>query len=243
MSSADFNHESLEKAIKIKFKDQNILRQAFIHRSYLNENNTGVTSSNERLEFLGDAVLQFLTSEHIYEHYSDYTEGNLTNLRSRIVNTESLAQEASRLNLSDYLMISKGERETAAESSYILADTFEALLGAIYLDSKDIELCRKYLSKQLYYKIPQILEEGELKDSKSLYQEIAQEKYGITPTYKVLDDEGPDHQKTFKVGVYLDNQLIAFGTGASKRKAQQSAAQAAIEKEESGEGPKMSLLS
>jgi ribonuclease-3 len=243
MSADEFNHESLEKAIKLKFKNKEILKQAFIHRSYLNENNNGVTASNERLEFLGDAVLQFLTSEHIYENHSDYTEGNLTNLRSRIVNTESLAQEASRLNLSDYLMISKGERETAAESSYILADTFEALLGAIYIDTKDVAVCRKYLEKQLFYKIPTILEEGELKDSKSLYQEIAQEKYTITPTYKVIEDEGPDHQKTFKVGVYLDSQLIAYGTGASKRKAQQAAAQAAIEKEEAGEEPKMTLLS
>mgnify|MGYP001577880711 CR=1 FL=1 len=231
MSTDEFNYDSLQKVINIKFKNKEILKQAFIHRSYLNENNIGVTTSNERLEFLGDAVLQFLTSEYIYNEYGDYTEGNLTNLRSRVVNTESLAQEASRLNLSDYLMISKGERETAAESNYILADTFEALLGAIYLDSKDIDLCRNYLKKQLFYKISQILEEGELKDSKSLYQEIAQEKYEITPTYKVIEDEGPDHQKTFKVGVYLNNNLIAFGTGASKRKAQQSAAQKAIENE------------
>lgn len=233
MTAETSKFESLQKAINIKFKNPDILEQAFIHRSYLNENNNGVTVSNERLEFLGDAVLQFLTSEHIYDKYADYTEGNLTNLRSRVVNTESLAHEASRLNLSDYLMISKGERETAAESSYILADTFEALLGAIYLDSKDIELCRKYLQKQLFYKITQILEEGELKDSKSLYQEIAQEKYAITPTYKVIEDEGPDHQKTFKVGVYLDNNLIAVGEGASKRKAQQSAAQEALQKEAS----------
>lgn len=231
MSIAGFNHKGLEKAINIKFQNKEILEQAFIHRSYLNENSNGVTSSNERLEFLGDAVLQFLTSEHIYTDYSEYTEGDLTNLRSRIVNTESLAQEASRLNLSEFLLISKGEKETAAESNYILADTFEALLGAIYLDTKDIDLCREYLGKQLFYKIPSILEEGELKDSKSLYQEMAQEKYGVTPTYKVLEDEGPDHQKTFKMGVYLENKLIAYGTGASKRKAQQSAAQKAIEME------------
>lgn len=229
MSTGEINYQTLEKAIGLNFKNKDILKKAFIHRSYLNENNNGITVSNERLEFLGDAVLQFLTSEHIYSHYIDYAEGDLTNLRSRIVNTESLAQEASRLNLSDYLMISKGERETAAESSYILADTFEALLGSIYIDSKDIDLCRTYLNKQLFYKIPQILEEGELKDSKSLYQEIAQEKYGVTPTYKVIEDEGPDHQKTFKMGVYLEDKLIAYGTGASKRKAQQSAAQKAIE--------------
>lgn len=223
--------EDLENKINIKFKNQNILKKAFTHRSYLNENDSESIESNERLEFLGDAVLQFLVSEYIYDKQKKYSEGNLTNLRSRVVNTDSLAEEAARLDLSKYLMISKGERETAAESNYILADTFEALLGAIYLDSRSIDICRKYLKKQLFYKIPQILEEGELKDAKSLFQEIAQEKYSITPTYKVLEDEGPDHQKTFQVGVFLENKLIAKGEGASKRKAQQAAAQEAIEKE------------
>lgn len=224
------NYEELEKEISIKFKDVNKIKKAFIHRSYLNESPEDVTESNERLEFLGDAVLQFLTSEHIFSNYKTYPEGKMTNLRSRIVNTESLAEEAARLKLSNYLMISKGEQETAAGSHYILADTFEALLGAIYLDS-GLDSCRKFLDDNLYYKIDTILEAGELKDAKSLYQEVAQEKYNITPTYRVLEDDGPDHQKTFTIGVFLDSRLVSTGKGSSKRKAQQEAAQKALESE------------
>lgn len=222
--------KELQKTIKIKFNNEDILNQAFIHRSYLNESDEENSNSNERLEFLGDAVLQFLTSEYIYNKYNEFPEGEMTNLRSRLVNTESLAEESARLNLSEYLQISKGERETASASSYILADTFESLLGAIYLD-KGIDACRTFLDENLFYKTEGIIEEGDLKDPKSLYQELAQEKHNITPTYKVISDSGPDHQKTFKVGVYLGSKLIAEGEGPSKRKAQQNAAQNALERD------------
>lgn len=227
-------YKNLQIKINVDFSDMAILDQAFIHRSYLNESSEETNQSNERLEFLGDAVLQFLTSEYIYKNLNDYTEGQLTNLRSRLVNTDSLAEESSRLGLSQYLQISKGEKETASESNYILADTFEALLGAIYLD-QGIDKCREYLVTNLFYKTQEIIDEGELKDPKSLYQEQAQEKHGVTPSYRLISDEGPDHQKTFTVGVFLNDKLIAKGDGSSKRKAQQVAAHNALLKETKNE--------
>jgi ribonuclease III len=223
------NLKNLEKKIGIQFKDEANLKKALTHRSFLNEtDDETVTESNERLEFLGDAVLQFLSSEHLFGNYPGYEEGVLTNIRSKIVNTESLASEAKKLGLPDYIMISKGEKQTAYESDHILANTFEALLGALYLDQKDIEVCRKFLIAHLFYKIDQLVKEGQLKDPKSLYQEISQEKYSITPTYKVIKEVGPDHNKAFTIAVYLNDRKIALGTGASKRKAEQEAAANAL---------------
>ncbi|OGC51912.1 ribonuclease III [candidate division WWE3 bacterium RIFCSPLOWO2_01_FULL_39_13] len=221
------NLETLEKSLNLKFKNQTLLLRALTHRSYLNENPGYKGVSNERLEFLGDAILQFLTSEYIFDQYDDYPEGELTNLRSKLVNTESLGSEASRLDLGQHLLISKGEKEVAQESVHILANTFEALLGAIYLDF-GLDTSRAFLIKELLYKTDSIIQNGDLKDAKSLYQEKTQEQFGVTPSYKVLKDEGPDHDKTFTVGAYLGNKLIAKGTGSSKRRAQQDAAQKAL---------------
>lgn len=223
-------YKNLENLIGISFKNREILDTAFTHRSYLNEAESEKIQSNERLEFLGDAILQFLTSEYIYSQYKDFPEGKLTNLRSRLVNTASLATEAAKLDLGTYLSISRGEKDTARESDNILADTFEALVGAIYID-KGISLCKEFVDKYLLYKADEILSAGSLKDSKSLYQELAQEKYDMTPTYKVIKDYGPDHDKHFEVGLYIKNNLISVGKGPSKRKAEQDAAQKALDKE------------
>jgi len=224
------NLTKLQKNLKIKFTDEHILQTALTHRSYLNENTSYKGLSNERLEFLGDAILQFLSSDFIYDQYDDYPEGELTNLRSKLVNTESLAEEALRLKLGEYLLISKGEKEIATSSIHILANTFEAVVGAIYINI-GLDECKKFVLKELLYKTDRIIQNGDLKDSKSLYQEYTQEKHGITPTYKVLKDSGPDHDKTFTIGVYLNQDLIAKGEGSSKSRAQQDAAQKALEKE------------
>ncbi|TXI35080.1 MAG: ribonuclease III [Niabella sp.] len=221
--------KNLEKKLNIQFNDPNILKKALTHRSYLNEtSDKTVSESNERLEFLGDAVLQFLSSEYLFNNYPGYEEGVLTNIRSKIVNTQSLAAESKKLELSGFILISRGEKQTAYESDHILANTFEAILGAIYLDSKDIDLCRKFLLAHLFYKIDALVQEGQFKDSKSLYQEITQEKYGITPTYKVVSEEGPDHNKAFTVAVFLNERKIAHGSGSSKRRAEQEAASNAL---------------
>lgn len=219
----------LEKKINIKFKDISILKRALTHRSYINENSNQDLKSNERLEFLGDAILQYLSSEHIFQEYSSYPEGELTNLRARLVNTISLAEESSRLDFSQYLFISNGEREIAAESNHILANTFEAVVAAIYLD-QGIDICKDFVMKELLYKTQEIVEKGELKDPKSLFQEISQEKFTTTPFYKLIQDDGPDHDKTFVIGAYISKKLIATGTGSSKRKAEQSAAENALKK-------------
>ncbi len=222
------DYSAIEKKLDYKFENKKLLLEAFTHRSYLNENREEPMNSNERFEFLGDAILQYLASDHIFKLLPDYPEGRLTNLRSQIVNTESLSAEIEKLDISTYLLVSRGEKDAVNGSSHMKANLFEAILGAIYLDS-DIPTCKAFLEKTLFNKIPILLDSDSLKDPKSLYQEIAQEVYNITPTYKVLKDEGPDHNKSFEVGLYLENKLVAKGIGASKRKAQQEAAQIALE--------------
>lgn len=221
--------QSLEQKLNLTFNNQNLLKKALVHRSYLNEANESIDESNERLEFLGDAVLQFLSSEFLYKGYPSLGEGDLTNIRSKIVNTESLAAESTRIGVGEYILISRGEKETAKESSSILANVFEAILGAIYLD-QGIDQCRNYLQQQLFYKVETVLSSGSLKDSKSLFQEIAQEKYLVTPQYKVIMEDGPDHNKTFVSAVYINDEEVGRGTGSSKRKAEQEAAQDALSK-------------
>lgn len=221
------------QSLDIKFNDLDIYKNSLVHRSFINETDEEI-ESNERLEFLGDAVLQYISSSHLYRNFADFTEGELTNLRSKIVNTESLAEESKRLQLYQHLSISKGEKEVASSSDHILANTFEAFIGAIYLDT-GINQAKKFLERELFYKVDNIVTTGSLKDSKSLYQEFAQEKYNITPVYKVILEQGPDHDKEFIIGVFLDDKLIAQGEGSSKRKAQQSAAENALRKEENNE--------
>lgn len=220
----NFDFEKLKKILELEAVNQELFVNAFTHRSYLNEHLDYKGPSNERLEFLGDAVLQLLSSEHLFNKYPLSPEGILTNYRSAIVCTPSIAEEAKKLGYGEFLFLSNGEDATGGrDREYILANTFEAVLGAIYLDL-GIESCRKFVEKTLFYKVTRIVENEDYKDAKSKFQETAQEKRAITPVYKVLESWGPDHEKSFKVGVFLGEDLYGVGEGKSKQKAEQSAA-------------------
>ena len=221
--------EILEKKLGLKFKDKDILRQAFTHRSYLNENPDLKLEHNERLEFLGDAVIELIVTEHLYKDYPEKKEGDLTNWRAALVNAKMMTSVAEELGFNDYLLLSRGEsKELGKARAYILANTFEALLGALYLDS-GYEPCDEFIKKYLLKKLSNIIREGSYKDAKSKFQEEAQDKISITPSYNVIKEEGPDHEKNFTVGVYLDKELIAEGEGLSKQEAEESAAKKALE--------------
>lgn len=221
---------NLEKKLNLSFKKRRVFKQAFIHRSYLNEVKEKGLSSNERLEFLGDAVLAFLTSAFLYQNFPEKEEGELTNLRSAIVCTKSLSQMAKRLKLGQLLKLSRGEeKEGGRENPSILANTFEAFLGAIYLD-RGILAANCFLEKNLFPYAKEVIAKESLKDPKSLFQEIVQEKIKISPVYKVLKEKGPDHAKKFKVGVYVEEKLFGVGLGKSKQEAEEEAAREAIEK-------------
>ncbi len=223
------NLEVLENELNIQFKDKELLKNAFIHRSYLNENPDLEMGSNERLEFLGDAVLELVTSEYLFNKYKNRPEGELTAIRAALVRTESLANEAGRLNFGQYLSLSKGEEESGGKQrEYILANTFEAFIGALYLD-QSYQRVKKFIQQELLYKTNEIVEKKLYRDSKSLLQEIIQEKRGVTPTYKLIKASGPDHNKEFKMGVYIDSKLIETGTGPSKQAGEEDAAVKALE--------------
>jgi ribonuclease-3 len=212
-----------------KFENEKLLEHAFIHRSYLNENPKWKLGSNERLEFLGDAVLEFITSEHLFKTYDEEPEGRLTAYRSSLVKTDTLARLAKELDFGSKLKMSKGEDESGGrESEYLLADTFEAFIGALYLD-QGIPVCRTFLEETLFPKIEGIIKTKAYKDYKSLLQEIAQEKVNFTPIYKVLDEQGPDHNKIFKVGVIIRGKQEGVGKGSSKQRAEVEAARDALE--------------
>jgi len=212
-----------------KFKNKDLLENAFIHRSYLNENQSWKLGSNERLEFLGDAVLEFVTSKYLYKTYDKEPEGILTAYRSSLVKTKTLAALAKELEFGKKLKLSKGEDDSGGrESEYLLADTFEAFIGALYLD-QGIPACQKFLKKTLFPKIEKIIATEAYKDYKSTLQEIAQEKQNFTPLYKVLDEQGPDHHKTFKIGVIIRGKQEGIGEGSSKQRAEVEAARDALE--------------
>lgn len=217
----------LEELINFKFNNQDLLKQVFIHRSYLNEHRGEGLEHNERLEFLGDAVLELVVTEFLYLNYNE-PEGVLTNWRSSLVKGETLAQIAIQLEFSDLLLLSKGEMKNGGQNkNYLLANAFEALVGALYLD-QGFEACTKLISDFVISRLPEILETGSYLDPKSQLQEYTQEHRGITPNYRVLNEEGPDHAKQFLVGVYLGEELIAKGNGSSKQSAQVSAASEAL---------------
>ncbi len=219
----------LQKELKIKFKNKNLLRQAFVHRSFLNENPGFELDHNERLEFLGDAVLELVVTEYLFENYPDLAEGEMTNLRAALVNAQMLSQVADRLGFNDYLHLSKGEaKETGRGRQYILANTFEAFTGAVHID-QGYRAAKEFIFKNLIPELKTIIEKKLWRDAKSLFQEAAQERVGITPTYEVLSESGPDHAKKFRVGIYLGKELVAEGEGASKNEAQQEAAEKALD--------------
>ena len=223
------NLEILEKKIEIKFKNGNLLKEALTHRSYLNENPRWPLPHNERLEFLGDAVLELIVTEDLFKKYPEKPEGELTAFRAALVNYQMLAKIAGEINLEKFIFLSRGEKkDTGKAREVILANAIEALIGAIYLD-QEIEKTKKFIIKNVLKELPRIIKEGLFKDAKSLFQEISQEKMGITPNYNVLSENGPDHAKIFRVGVFLDGDLVAEGEGLSKQTAELEAAKNALE--------------
>ncbi len=219
----------LEKKTKIKFADKNLLKQAFVHKSYLNENPSFNLEDNERLEFLGDAVLELVVTEYLFKNYKN-PEGELTNWRSALVKGYTISAIAKKLGFNDFLYLSRGESKSSGRSrNLILANTFEAFVGALYLD-KGLRVVEEFLNQYLIVKLPDILKKELYRDPKSKLQEFTQEKLGITPHYQVLEESGPDHAKKFKVGVFLDKKLIGKGMGYSKQIAEQSAANNALRK-------------
>lgn len=210
-----------------RFKNSNLFTQAFIHRSYLNETREKI-SSNERLEFLGDSILSFLVSEYLYKTYPTFDEGILTNLRSLLVNTKSLANIAASLQFGSYLKLSKGEEDSGGrQNESILANCFESFLGALYLDS-GIEPVANFLAAVLFPHATVFIEKNVLKDPKSLLQESVQANNQQAPTYKILHEEGPPHAKVFTVGVFVNGKRVGEGTGRSKHKAEEEAARVAL---------------
>lgn len=224
----EFDKE-LENKIGVHFKNIKLLETAFTHRSYLNENRGKNLENNERLEFLGDAVLELIVSSNLYHNYADKAEGELTSIRAAIVRTESLAEETQKLGVGKYLRMSKGEKESGGEEKpYLLANLYEAIMGAIYLDSGYME-CLHFVERTLFKKIKKIIKEKLFIDPKTKVQEIMQRKYRVTPTYEILKEEGPDHSKSFTVVLYMGDKKFAQGVGASKQKAEENAATNAIE--------------
>lgn len=224
----DKDVSGLEKAIEVQFSNIDLLRQAVVHRSYLNEHRDFPLDHNERLEFLGDAVLELVVTDHLYEKYPN-PEGELTNWRASLVNAQMLAMVSEQLEVDQYLYLSKGEEKetnTKARQS-ILANAMEAIIGAIYLD-KDYDAAATFIHKNIISKLPHILKYKLYMDPKSRFQETAQEKVGITPHYEVLTESGPDHSKTFVIGVFLNSEKIAEGSGTSKQEAQMAAAEAGL---------------
>ena len=227
------NLDNLAKELDLSFKNKELFRNAFVHRSYLNEHPDEKLPNNERLEFLGDSVLSFIVSQHLYETYPDHPEGDLTNFRASLVNAKALSQVAKNLHLGEYLLLSKGEEASGGRTrQYLLANTFEALLGAIYLDN-GVAVARKIVSEFVIPHLTSIIEGKLYKDFKSLLQEHSQEETGATPIYKVIEETGPDHAKTFTMGVFLLEKLLAKGVGQSKQEAEQQAAQKALEEGQS----------
>src|SRR3972149_7216547 len=223
------NLDQIESLLGLKFKNKDILKTAFIHRSYLNEHPEEKLPHNERLEFLGDSVLGMIVSKYIYEKYPNHTEGDLTNNRSSIVNAKSLSKAASLLKLGGYLYLSRGEESTGGRiRQFLLANTFEALIGAIFLDLGLAET-KKFLSNYLLPSLEEIVEKKLYKDFKSQLQEKLQESVGTTPVYKIIEERGPDHAKIFRSAVFIDKEKIADGSGPSKQEAEQEAAKAALE--------------
>jgi len=221
------NPEEFAKKINVEFSDKDLLRQVFVHRSFLNENPGFTLDHNERLEFLGDAVLELIVTENLYKNLPN-PEGELTNLRSALVRGQTLSDVANTLGLNEYLYLSKGESKSEGKArQLILANAFEALIGAIYLD-QGYNAAKDFIEKNIITRLNKVIEQKTYLDPKSHLQEIAQAKMSITPTYKVLSETGPDHSKNFIVGCFLKDENIGEGSGHSKQTAESSAAANAL---------------
>ena len=226
MAENDF--AQFEDSLNLNFKNKDLLREAFTHRSYINESNRNDLAHNERLEFLGDAVLELVVTDYLFKKYPDRTEGDLTSYRSALVNAVTLGEVARTLGMNDYLLLSKGEaKDTGKARQIILANTLEALVGALYLDQK-YKGAEVFIEKHLLPLTEEIVEKELWKDAKSFLQEKAQEEMGVTPTYKVVREVGPDHDKKFVVAVLLGDELVAEAQGKSKQEAEQGAAAQAL---------------
>lgn len=222
--------EKAEEVIGVKFDDKNLLQTAFTHRSYLNENRGTVKEHNERLEFLGDAVLELVVTRHLFDLFPKKNEGDLTAFRAALVNTQMLAQTSEKLGFNDLLLLSRGEsKDTGRARNYILANTFEAVTGAVYLD-QGYDAAQKFIASNLFTELDEIIEKGLWLDAKSKFQERSQEVESFTPVYETVHEEGPDHDKMFTVSVSLNNKEVARGKGKSKQEAEQKAAREALEK-------------
>lgn len=219
-----------EASIGVKFNNKDLLKQAFIHRSYINENRSTKLEHNERLEFLGDAVLELIITDYLYKKYPDKNEGDLTAYRSSLVNSVTLSSVAEKIGINSFLLLSKGEaKDTGRARQFILANTFEALVGAIYID-QGYAAADKFIGSQVFDLIDDIVANKAFIDAKSRFQETAQEHVGVTPAYKLIKEVGPDHNKIFTVGVFLGDEQIVTGEGKSKQEAEQAAALKALEK-------------
>ena len=223
------NLKTLEDKLGVVFKDKNLLRQALIHRSWLNENPDSGFENNERLEFLGDAVLELAVTEYLYKKYPN-PEGELTNWRAGLVNYVNLSEVAVQLDFNEHLMLSRGEaKDTGRARQVILANAMEAIIGSIYLD-QGFEAADGFVKRNILSGLENIIKNKLYKDAKSLFQEESQEKFGLTPSYRVLNESGPDHDKIFEVGVFLGDDLAGSGSGPSKQEAEQKAAENALSK-------------
>jgi len=220
---------ALEKKLGAAFNNKDFLRQSVVHRSYINENPKFSLGHNERLEFLGDAVLELVVTEYLFVKYPNSPEGEMTNFRASLVNANKLSEIASEIGLEPFLYLSKGESKDKHSKArqYILANALEAVIGAIYLDQGKIAV-EQFIKERILTKIDYIIQHKLYLDPKSRFQEMAQEKAGVTPNYKVHKEEGPDHAKIFSIGVYLGNELVVEGKGSSKQEAQIEAAEKAL---------------
>ncbi len=219
----------LEKSLGITFLDSKILLEALTHRSYINEHPEVGRPHNERMEFLGDAVMELAITHYLFERYPDTPEGQLTAFRSALVRTESISESSRALGVNDFLFLSRGEaRDQGKARDYILANAFEAIIGAIFLDQGFLA-AEGFIARTLHPKIDLIVKKSLWRDAKSFVQERAQDVYSVTPTYVVLDQVGPDHDKVFTVGIYFGKDKIAEGVGHSKQDAEQKAARSALD--------------
>ncbi len=215
----------LESQLGVNFNNKDLLKQAVVHRSYLNEHSDFGLHHNERLEFLGDATLEIIVTRYLFDNFPETPEGDLTNWRASLVNFKMLATVAQELSIEKFLYLSKGETKdkNSKARQYILANAMEALIGAIYLD-QGMGAAKKFIKKVILSKLDHILKNKLYLDAKSKFQEKAQKIYGITPHYKVLSEAGPDHDKKFEIGLFLGEELVASGHGSSKQEAQMQAA-------------------
>jgi ribonuclease-3 len=221
--------KKIEEKLGFHFNNSELLKQAFTHRSYLNENRKSGIEHNERLEFLGDAVLELVTTEYLYKLYPNKNEGDLTALRSALVNTVSISDIAHGLGFNDFLLLSRGEaKDTGRARQYILANTYESVVGAMFLDL-GYEAAQTFIHKSLIPTLGEIVEKGTWVDAKSKLQEIVQEKFGVTPRYDTVRENGPDHDKTFTVAVFFGEEQKTEGSGKSKQEAEQEAARKILE--------------